>query len=35
MKIYNSQTRQKEEFVPIEPGKVCTTTSTSATRARS
>ena len=22
MKIYNSQTRQKEEFVPIEPGKV-------------
>ena len=22
MKIYNSQTRRKEEFVPIEPGKV-------------
>ena len=21
MKIYNSQTRRKEEFVPIEPGK--------------
>ena len=22
MKIYNTLTRQKEEFVPIEPGKV-------------
>ena len=22
MKLYNSMTRQKEEFVPIEPGKV-------------
>lgn len=22
MKIFNTQTRRKEEFVPIEPGKV-------------
>ena len=22
MKLFNSMTRQKEEFVPIEPGKV-------------
>ena len=22
MKLYNSMTRQKEEFVPLEPGKV-------------
>ena len=42
MQIYNTQTRRKEEFKPIEPGKVriycCGPTvysiSTSATRAR-
>lgn len=43
MKLYNTMSMQKEEFVPIEPGKVrmyacgrrCITTSTSAMRARS
>ena len=42
MQIYNTQTRRKEEFKPIEPGKVriyaaarrSTTISTSATRVR-